>query len=175
MFKSIRLTVLSLIALAVVSPRILAQVQPSDGVTSLNENPLQIAILHWCKTNRVTQFKVGDAPIRVAFDGGNLWVVNNGSNNVTKLRTSDGTNLGTFPVGAGPQGVAFDGAHIWVLNNGSNNVTKLGASDGGNLGRFSVGIGPTGAYSGRSRSAFRGNVDHDSGLKPISARVWPEG
>jgi len=84
-FKSIRLTVLSLIALAVVSPRILAQVQPSDGVTSLNENPLQIAILHWCKTNRVTQFKVGDAPIRVAFDGGNLWVVNNGSNNVTQI------------------------------------------------------------------------------------------
>jgi len=24
------------------------------------------------------------------------------------------------------------------------------------------------AYSGRSRSAFRGDVDHDSGLKPIS-------
>jgi hypothetical protein len=26
---------------------------------------------------------------------------------------------------------------------------------------------PRSAYSGRSRSAFRGNVDHDSGLKPI--------
>jgi hypothetical protein len=31
-----------------------------------------------------------------------------------------------------------------------------------------VGSGENTAYSGRSRSAFRGDVDHDSGLKPIS-------
>jgi hypothetical protein len=43
-FNSIRLSVLSLVALSSVSSRILAQVQPSDGVTSLNENPVQIAI-----------------------------------------------------------------------------------------------------------------------------------
>src|SRR5205823_2985834 len=103
------LTVLSLVALSSVSSHILAQVQPSDGVTSLNENPLQIAILHWYKANRVTQFKVGTRPITVAFDGGNMWVVHNGSNSVTKLRVSDGAVLGTFLVGNGPFGVAFDG------------------------------------------------------------------
>jgi DNA-binding beta-propeller fold protein YncE len=35
---------------------------------------------------------------------------------VTKLRASDGTVLGTFAVGSNPVGVAFDGANIWVGN-----------------------------------------------------------
>jgi len=48
-----------------------------------------------------------------------------GSSNVTKLRASDGANLGTYAVGIQPQGIAFDGANIWVTNNGSNTVTKL--------------------------------------------------
>jgi DNA-binding beta-propeller fold protein YncE len=43
---------------------------------------------------------------------------------VTKLRASDGANLGTFPVGAVPTGVAFDGANIWVANYGSDTVSK---------------------------------------------------
>ena len=61
----------------------------------------------------------------MAFDGANIWVTNVGSNNVTKLRASDGTNLGTFPVGGNPPGVAFDGANIWVTNSNSGTVTKL--------------------------------------------------
>jgi DNA-binding beta-propeller fold protein YncE len=68
---------------------------------------------------------VGLNPIGVAFDGANIWVTNNGNNNVNKLRPSDGTVLGTFAVGTGPFGVAFDGANIWVANNGSNTVSKL--------------------------------------------------
>jgi len=51
-------------------------------------------------------------------------VANEGSNSVTKLRASDGANLGTFAVGFNPEGVAFDGANIWVANKGSNSVTK---------------------------------------------------
>lgn len=47
------------------------------------------------------------------------------SNNVTKLRSSDGVNQGTFPTGSNPVGVAFDGANIWVPNNGSNTVSKF--------------------------------------------------
>jgi DNA-binding beta-propeller fold protein YncE len=43
---------------------------------------------------------------------------------VTKLRASDGANLGTFPVGTEPYGVAFDGANIWVANSISNTVSK---------------------------------------------------
>jgi hypothetical protein len=38
------------------------------------------------------------------------------NNTVTRLRTSDGHNLGTFPTGPNPTDVAFDGANIWVIN-----------------------------------------------------------
>jgi DNA-binding beta-propeller fold protein YncE len=44
---------------------------------------------------------------------------------VTRLRASDGANLGTFSVGTGPAGVAFDGSSIWVANVGSDTVSKL--------------------------------------------------
>ena len=82
----------------------------------------------------------------VAFDGANIWVANMASSNtVTKLRASDGANLGTFNVGL-PNlfGVAFDGTNIWVGNSdgGSGTVTKLRASDGPTLGTFQVGPAP---------------------------------
>jgi DNA-binding beta-propeller fold protein YncE len=60
----------------------------------------------------------------VAFDGANIWVANSTTTNVTKLRASDGANLGTFPVGNYPSAVAFDGANIWLANQGSNTVSK---------------------------------------------------
>ncbi len=61
----------------------------------------------------------------MAFDGANIWVTNNGSDTVTKLRASDGDLQGTFTVGDGPRGVAFDGANIWVVNSDDDTVTKL--------------------------------------------------
>jgi YVTN family beta-propeller protein len=68
---------------------------------------------------------VGIAPFGLSFDGANIWVANNGSNTVTKVRTSSGAVLGTFSVGAAPRGVAFDGANVWVANFGSTTVSKL--------------------------------------------------
>jgi DNA-binding beta-propeller fold protein YncE len=44
---------------------------------------------------------------------------------MTKLRPSDGKDLGTFAVGSIPFGVAFDGANVWVANYNSNTVSKL--------------------------------------------------
>jgi len=65
----------------------------------------------------------------MAFDGANIWVANNGSNNVMKLRASDGAVLGTFTVGRGPFGVALAptaaGVMVWVANFGSDTVSKL--------------------------------------------------
>ncbi len=125
--------------------------QTTAGVnanTALNLQ--QVALLRWYGANQAgASFTAGFAPFGVAFDGANIWVANNGSNNVTKLRPSDGSTLGTFTVGTGPKGVAFDGANIWVANTGSNNVTKLRASDGTVLGTFTVGGGPFGvAFDG---------------------------
>ena len=68
---------------------------------------------------------------------------------MTKLRASDGANLGTFPVGLFLQGLAFDGANIWVASFGDNSVVKLRASDGASLGTFPVGDAPQGlAFDG---------------------------
>jgi hypothetical protein len=50
-------------------------------------------------------FPVGRNPGFLAFDGEDIWVAD--SPGVTKLRASDGKNLGST-------GVAFDGANIWV-------------------------------------------------------------
>jgi DNA-binding beta-propeller fold protein YncE len=51
-------------------------------------------------------------------------VANGSSNNIMKLRASDGAILGTFAVGNGPGDVAFDGANIWVANYLSFSVSK---------------------------------------------------
>jgi len=141
MSKSIRLAVLIVFAQSLLC---VAQVSSNVGVVNSTENPLQVAILHWYKANRSTQFPVGSEPFGVAFDGANIWVANEGGNSVTKLRANDGTNLGTFAVGTEPFGLAFDGANIWVANGISNTVTKLRASDGATLGTFGVGILPLG-------------------------------
>ncbi|HEY6290123.1 MAG TPA: hypothetical protein VI455_00985, partial [Terriglobia bacterium] len=116
--------------------------RPLIGVTTSSQNPLQIAILHWYNANLTTQFTTATAPFGVAFDGSSIWVCNNGSNNVTKLRASDGTVLGTFAVGTNPTGVAYDGANLWVANINGNNVTKLKGTTGATLGTFTVGTQP---------------------------------
>jgi len=84
----------------------------------------------------ITTFAGFNKPFGICFDGANIWVANYGSNNVTKLRASDGTILGTYNVGTQPLGICFDGANIWVTNSGSNSVTKLSASDGTVLGTY---------------------------------------
>jgi hypothetical protein len=106
-------------------------------------NPNQVALLRWYAANQTADFPVGSLPFGLAFDGAHIWVTNRTSNNVMKLRASDGANLGSFPVGPGPLGVAFDGANVWVTNYLSANVTKLRASDGTNLGNFPVGTNPS--------------------------------
>jgi len=113
-------------------------------------NPLRVATLQWYESNKTgINFPVGSEPDGIVFDGANVWVVNGFSNNVTKIRTSDGTNLGTFAVGNRPANDAADGANIWITNRGDNTVTKLRARDGANLGTFNVGSEPYGiAFDG---------------------------
>ena len=116
----------------------------ATGVVTSAQNPLQIALLHWYAANLTAQFPAGASPYGVAFDGASIWVADNGSNKITKLRASDGLSLGVFPVGTNPIAVACDGVHVWVTNINSNNVTKLRASDGAVLGTFGVGRQPAG-------------------------------
>ena len=55
------------------------------------------------KPDLIQSFPVGHTPTFLAFDGANIWATNFSDNTVTKLRTSDGGNLGTFAVRLGPQ------------------------------------------------------------------------
>src|SRR5215471_5246493 len=111
-------------------------------------NSSLLGMLRWDLLS-AKDFGAGNSPILMTFDGTNIWVTNFNSSSVTKLRASDGANLGTFPAGYYPKGVAFDGVNIWVTNFTANTVTKLRASDGANLGTIPVGFGPEGvAFDG---------------------------
>ena len=96
-------------------------------------NPLQVALLCWYPANLTANFPVGHGPSGLAFDGSSIWVVNVNDYTVTKLRTSDGTVLGTFTVantvGNNAVQLAFDGANIWVANDSNNTVTKYSYSE----------------------------------------------
>jgi DNA-binding beta-propeller fold protein YncE len=86
------------------------------------------------------------------FDGNNIWVANQQSDSIMKLRPSDGTNLGTFETGARPVALAHDGTHVWVANRMSNNVMKFLAKDGSLVDTIAVGQQPEGlAYDGKER------------------------
>jgi DNA-binding beta-propeller fold protein YncE len=130
-----------------------AQYCPNDNVTRsqmavfvtraiekvTTKTPQQIALLKWYEVNQSAQFFPGGSqPWAMAFDGAHIWVTNRISDNVIKLRASDGANLGTFVGFSSPRGIAFDGANVWVTNVNENNVTKLRVSDGLNLGVFTV-------------------------------------
>jgi hypothetical protein len=84
----------------------------------------QIAVEY---TGSAALVRRGSQTAGVAFDGANIWVANENSNTVTKVRASDGACVGTctFAVGLLPVGVAFDGANIWVTNEASGSVSKL--------------------------------------------------
>jgi len=68
---------------------------------------------------------VRNGHLGLCFDGASSWGAKASANPATKLRSTDGANLGTFAVGKAPIGVAFDGANIWVANAGGNTVSKL--------------------------------------------------
>ena len=50
----------------------------------------------------VGTYPVGRNPVGVAFDGTNIWVVNQDDDTVTKLLASTGATMGTYPVGPFP-------------------------------------------------------------------------
>ena len=96
-------------------------------------------------------FTVGTNPSGIAIDStGNVWVTNEGSNNVTELLYTPPpagpswapNPSGPFPVGINPSGIAIDAlGNVWVTNFGSDNVIELNSS-GTQIGKFTNGIGP---------------------------------
>lgn len=76
-----------------------------------------------------TTIPVGTNPVAVVGNNSNnkVYVVNQGSNDVTVISTIDNFVLGTIPVGTSPiWGVmASDGVHAFIVNQGSNDVSVI--------------------------------------------------
>jgi hypothetical protein len=68
-------------------------------------------------------FPVQQGPTGIAYDGTNIWVVNQNSNSVSKLNAASGAIQGTFRAVGKPYGIVFDGTYTWV--SGSGTLTKL--------------------------------------------------
>ena len=73
---------------ALLGPRVIQdqRVPKGPGGPGASLNPLQIALLRWYEANDTgLTYAVGDMPQAICFDGANIWVVDSGSDNVTKL------------------------------------------------------------------------------------------
>ncbi|HEY6229870.1 MAG TPA: IPT/TIG domain-containing protein, partial [Pyrinomonadaceae bacterium] len=136
---------------------------PAGPPGGASRNLSLLGLLRWDLLSPQT-FATGSFPRGPTFDRENMWIVNAFSNNVTKLRVSDGACVGTctFAVGSFPQKSAFDGASVWVSNYFSNTLTKLRASDGACVGTctFPVGSNPFGlAFDGTNIWVANGSDD----------------
>jgi YVTN family beta-propeller protein len=101
------------------------------------------------------EITVGINPVALAEtpDGRKLYVVNNGSNNVSVINTVDRTVSGSpITVGASPVWavVSSDGALLFVVNQGSSSVSVIDTSTDTNIATIPVGAGPNFAFYDRS-------------------------
>ncbi len=81
----------------------------------------------------VARFGADAFPVAVALspDGGLLYVVCSGANNVQVVRTSDYTTVARIPVGRDPRDIVLlpDGKYAYVVNADGNSVTVIRAED----------------------------------------------
>jgi len=73
-------------------------------------------------------YAVGSKPRNCCFDGSSIWVTNNESNSVTRLKASDGSYIASYRAGTQPFDIIVAGSSIWVTNMGSNDITRLPAT-----------------------------------------------
>src|SRR2546430_575680 len=96
-----RIGLLAVIATSFLFSGLTLLAQQSPARVNVNS----VAILRWYAANLTATFPVGSGPGAAAFDGSSMWVTNNTSNDVSKLRASDGAVLGTFSAGTSPAGI----------------------------------------------------------------------
>jgi hypothetical protein len=112
--------------------------------------------------DRVERIRPNDLPLRVvktidvpegaqsiAVGYGAAWVVNNKTDNVTRIDLVSGEQT-TVPVGRNPRAIALGGGWVWVANRGSSTVTAIRRSSLETktirVGRFPQGIDVAGGF-----------------------------
>ena len=98
--------------------------------------------------NVIATVKVGTNPVGVAQGGGTVtaprtWVVNAGSNSVTKINTITNTVTATIKVGTNPSDIAFDSANAYVTNKGNGTVSVINLASNKVTTITGVGTSPT--------------------------------
>jgi DNA-binding beta-propeller fold protein YncE len=83
--------------------------------------------------------RVGGKPDALAFDGAHIWVTNQDSDTIHKLRATDCGLLGEFPTGRLPEDVVYGGGYIWVADFQDNTVRKLAIFSGTTIATFVAG------------------------------------
>ena len=129
------------------------------------------------QTLPVNYFATGIYPEGIAIDGsGNIWIANNGSNNVTVLNSS-GAALFTPTVGSSPAGIAIDASgNAWVTNSGSGTVSEL-SSSGITLGTYPVytaGASPKGIAIDKNGNIWIANSGSNS-ITELNSNGYPIG
>lgn len=121
-----------------------------NGPMLYKTNLKQVALHRWYEANEANiTFTVKISPTATFFDGSSMWVTNQGSNVVSRLRL-DGTLMGEYSVGDEPIGITYDGARIWVANGGDGTVTRMMAADPAISTTITVGGAPNGlCFDGR--------------------------
>ncbi len=80
-------------------------------------NPKQVALKRWYAANQSGNnlISIGGSPRGMAFDGANIWVVDN-NNDLSKIDSSTGlVSSYVLPAGAyDPKDIAYDGIYLWV-------------------------------------------------------------
>ncbi|MCU1394154.1 MAG: hypothetical protein JWM34_2582 [Ilumatobacteraceae bacterium] len=111
----------------------------------------QIATERWDQDpGRPATINTGSAPAGVAFDGTDIWVVNNGGDSVTKIDPVTDTVIVTLPVTSSPYSIAFDGTFIWVSIGSNGTVDKINPATNAVIDVVAVGPVPRGmAFDGR--------------------------
>lgn len=101
----------------------------APGVSQFDS--LLLGMLRWDRLPTGKTITAGASPSALAFDGTFIYVANQNSDDVTRIRASTAIAEGSpISVGDGPRALAFDGTFIYVANVNSNNVTRIRASTG---------------------------------------------
>jgi YVTN family beta-propeller protein len=103
---------------------------------------------------------VGDQPVAIISDGTYVWAVNEGDDNVSKIRISTSTIINTIEVGNRPRAIVSDGRYLWTANSNDNDVSQIDILTNEVINTINVGNDPRG-ISSDGTYVWTANYDDD--------------
>jgi YVTN family beta-propeller protein len=105
-----------------------------------------VTVVNMASKSVTGEIPTGSIPAGITFDpaNGEIYVANEGSNNLTVINPSTGTSTPGAPTGDEPSGIVYDAANrlLYVGNAASNNVSVIDPSDDKPVASLAVGTDP---------------------------------